>query len=153
MTSTDWIANFTAMNPVFEFQARIHRALQNPPEAQPEPALDLPLLFEEGKNPRKFPRVLMDGADSVGPWASLARVYLNIGLFGEQWNKVQNTIIGFTPRRPFRLDTLHTNSVYWNVNEAFRIHYLALYFNHRLVQDGGKFAFPRPGKLMIRTSP
>ena len=79
----------------------------------------------------------MDGADSVGPWASLARVYLNIGLFGEQWNKVQNTIIGFTPRRPFRLDTLHTNSVYWNVNEAFRIHYLALSFNHRLVQDGG----------------
>ncbi len=153
MTSTDWIANFTAMNPVFEFQARIHRALQNPPEAQPEPALDLPLLFEEGKNPRKFPRVLMDGADSVGPWASLARVYLNIGLFGEQWNKVQNTIIGFTPRRPFRLDTLHTNSVYWNVNEAFRIHYLALYFNHRLVQDGGKVRLSAPGEIDDKDKP
>jgi hypothetical protein len=118
MTSTDWVANFTAMNPVFEFQARINRSLENPPEKQPERAMDLPQLFKEGKDPRKFPRVLMDGADSVGARASLARVYLNIGVFGEQWNNVQNTVIGFTPRRPFRLDTLHTNSVNWNLQRA-----------------------------------
>ncbi len=147
MTSTDWVANFTAMNPVFEFQARINRSLKNPPEEQPERAVDLPQLFGEGKNPRKFPRVLMDGADSVGPWASLARVYLNIGLFGEQWNNVQNTIIGFTPRRPFRLDTLHTNSVNWNLEEAFRIHYSALYFNHRLVREGKKVRLSTPGEI------
>ncbi len=135
MTSTDWVSNFNAVNPVFEFQARIHRATRNSPEAQPKRAESLPLLFDEGVNPRKFPRVLMDGADSVGAWAGLARVYLNIGLFGEQWNNVQNTVLGFTPRRPFDLETLHNNSVNWNVNEAYRIHYSALFFKHRLVED------------------
>ena len=30
MTSTDWISNSNAMNGVFEFQARMHRALHNP---------------------------------------------------------------------------------------------------------------------------
>jgi len=138
MTSTDWINNSNSMNAVFEFQARMHRALRNPAEEQPERALGLATPFGEGENPRRFPRVLMDGADSVGAWAALARVYLNIGLFGEQWNNCQDTVIGVPPRRPFQLDTLHTNSVYWNVNEAYRIHYMALYFDHRVVRDRAK---------------
>ena len=31
------------------------------------------------------PRVLKDGADSVGALGALNRVYLNIGLFSEEW--------------------------------------------------------------------
>ena len=37
------------------------------------------------------PRVLKDGADSVGALGALNRVYLNIGLFSEEW------LLHFTP--------------------------------------------------------
>src|ERR1700731_3011219 len=38
-------------------------------------------------NPRYVPRVLFDGADSIGAWGALARVFLNIGCFWEQWDR------------------------------------------------------------------
>jgi hypothetical protein len=68
-------------------------------------------------NPRYVPRILVDGSDSIGTWGALARVYLNIGSYWEQWNELHQVVLGFTPQRPFRLADCEENSVYWNATE------------------------------------
>ena len=40
------------------------------------------------------PRVLKDGSDSVGALGALNRVYLNIGLFSEEWLLHFNPLVG-----------------------------------------------------------
>ena len=40
------------------------------------------------------PRVLKDGSDSVGALGALNRVYLNIGLFSEEWLLHFNALVG-----------------------------------------------------------
>ncbi|MDN5869785.1 MAG: hypothetical protein L0H73_03545, partial [Nitrococcus sp.] len=64
------------------------------------------------------PRVLKDGSDSVGVLGALNRVYLNIGLFGEEWTRHFNPIIGGTPITPIKIATAQENSVYWQATEA-----------------------------------
>lgn len=69
-------------------------------------------------NPRPVPRVLMDGADSVGPWAALARVYLNIGTYHQRWVTLHNPLFGFTRPKPFATVDAAQHSVYWVATEA-----------------------------------
>jgi hypothetical protein len=127
MTATDQINNANAMNAIFEMPARVARAQLNPAEIQGLAAQSIPLgPIQESE--RKIPRVLMDGADSIGLFAALNRVYLNIGLFHDEWNRDTNTVIGFTPQKPFSIDVCRRNSLYWRVNENFRIGYLAAFF-------------------------
>lgn len=57
-------------------------------------------------NPRPVPRILLEGADSVGTWGALARVHLNIGLFWERWITICNVLIGFKDQQPFKLADL-----------------------------------------------
>ena len=40
------------------------------------------------------PRVLKDGSDSVGALGALNRVFLNIGLFSEEWLRHFNPVLG-----------------------------------------------------------
>src|SRR2546423_839559 len=63
--------------------------------------------------PRYVPRVLFDGADSIGGWGALARVYLNIGTFWEQWIRIHNPLVGFEPQKPFKIKDCEEHSVYW----------------------------------------
>ena len=42
-------------------------------------------FFADARHGPATPRVLKDGADSVGALGALNRVYLNIGLFSEEW--------------------------------------------------------------------
>ena len=44
------------------------------------------VIAQSNANPRYVPRILFDGADSIGAWGALARVYLNIGTYHEQWD-------------------------------------------------------------------
>jgi mono/diheme cytochrome c family protein len=67
--------------------------------------------------PRYVPRVLFDGADSIGAWGALARVFLNIGCFWEQWNHLHNPLVGFQPQSPFRIQDLVDHSVYWEATQ------------------------------------
>jgi hypothetical protein len=127
MTATDQINNSNAINPIFEMPARVARAQLNPAEIQGPAAQSIPFGSTQDSE-RRIPRVLMDGADSIGFFAALARVYLNIGLFHDEWNRDTNTIIGFTPQKPFSIDVCRRNSLYWRVNENFRIGYLASFF-------------------------
>jgi hypothetical protein len=51
------------------------------------------------------PHVLKDGSDSVGALAALNRVYLNIGLFSEEWLRHFNPILGGKPVTPIEITT------------------------------------------------
>ena len=74
-----------------------------------------------------MPRILLEGADSVGSWGALARVYLNIGMLSERWITLQNIFIGFRKQQPFKLADVERNSVYWKVNYR-NVDYLAKFF-------------------------
>ncbi|MBV8338184.1 MAG: hypothetical protein JO358_22695 [Alphaproteobacteria bacterium] len=64
------------------------------------------------------PHVLKDGADSVGALGALNRVYVNIGLFSEEWLRHFNPIVGGKPVTPFAITTARKNSSYWQATEA-----------------------------------
>src|SRR5206468_11057125 len=64
------------------------------------------------------PRVLKDGADSVGALGALNRVYLNIGLFSEEWMRHFNALAGGKHITPIAINVARTNSVYWLATEA-----------------------------------
>jgi hypothetical protein len=63
------------------------------------------------------PHVLKDGADSVGALGALNRVYVNIGLFSEEWLRHFNPIVGGKPVTPFTITTARKNSSYWQATE------------------------------------
>jgi hypothetical protein len=64
------------------------------------------------------PRVLKDGSDSVGVLGALNRVYLNIGLFSEEWLLHFNPIIGGRPVSPIEIAVARKNSGFWEATEA-----------------------------------
>jgi hypothetical protein len=64
------------------------------------------------------PRVLKDGSDSVGVLGALNRVYLNIGLFSEEWLLHFNPVVGGKPITPIRIAVAERNSSYWRATEA-----------------------------------
>jgi hypothetical protein len=63
------------------------------------------------------PHVLKDGSDSVGALGALNRVYVNIGLFSEEWLRHFNPIVGGKPVTPFAITTARKNSSYWQATE------------------------------------
>ncbi len=62
------------------------------------------------------PRVLKDGSDSVGALGALNRVYVNIGLFGEEWVKHFIPLIGGPTVSAFPIQVASENSLYWKAN-------------------------------------
>lgn len=154
LISSDQINNPRTMNAVYELPARLtlakkmnHEERLKGPELDNNqfnflPVNDLPpesVLRDwyssskkgsAGKGDTKTSltmRVLKDGSDSVGALGALNRVYVNIGLFSEEW--IQNFIplIGGKFVTPFRIDVAEKRSHFWNatVNQTPD---LALYF-------------------------
>ncbi len=64
------------------------------------------------------PRVLKDGADSVGALGALNRVYLNIGTFSEEWLLHFNALVGGKPISPIEISVARKNSAYFAATEA-----------------------------------
>jgi mono/diheme cytochrome c family protein len=64
------------------------------------------------------PRVLKDGADSVGAMGALNRVYLNIGAFSEEWLTHFNALVGGKPITPITIADARKNSAYYAATEA-----------------------------------
>ncbi len=60
-------------------------------------------------------KILKDGSDSVGALGALNRVYLNIGLFSEEWLLHFRPLIGGKPITPIEIAVANKNSTYWNV--------------------------------------
>ena len=73
------------------------------------------------------PRVLKDGADSVGALGALNRVFLNIGLFSEEWLLHFNPLIGGKKVTPIEISVARKNSAFWEATEA-QTPDLALFF-------------------------
>jgi hypothetical protein len=63
------------------------------------------------------PRVLKDGADSVGLHAALSRVYLNIGEYWEQWTRHFRPLVGIRKQTPIRVKDAQRHSPAWNWSE------------------------------------
>ena len=59
------------------------------------------------------PRVLKDGSDSVGALGALNRVFLNIGLFSEEWLLHFRPLVGGKEITPIPIATNEKNSSYW----------------------------------------
>ena len=136
LVSTDHINNTNVINPIFDVPSRLARAMEKPTETQDFVNLLLPSIEdpETSNNPkgmireRHFPMVLGPGEDSVGVFGALARVPLNIGVFSEEWMRTGNLVLGYTPQRPHQIAVGRANSVYWNVNEKYRVPYMAAFF-------------------------
>ncbi|MDG3003923.1 hypothetical protein [Paludisphaera mucosa] len=79
----------------------------------PEHAVAAAELAKSNENPRRVPRILLDGSDSIGGYGALARVYLNIGSYWEQWIRINRLLVGFQPQEPFRIEDCEAHSLYW----------------------------------------
>lgn len=129
LISTDNINNPRTMNSVYAFGARmgmahaIGREQLKGGELNNKQFNDYlsggPLLdfFDPKTGVVRTPRVLKDGADSVGLLGALNRVYLNIGLFSEEWLLHFRPVIGGKPISPIPIATAQKNSAYWLATE------------------------------------
>lgn len=144
LVSSDQINNPRTMNAIYQLGARLEQAerwgkekleggeLNNKqfqdfvtPKGPLPPNGPLNDLYS---SPYSFaPRVLKDGADSVGALGALNRVYVNIGLFSEEWLLHFIPLLGGANITPFPIATAQENSVYWNAN-ALQTPDTALFF-------------------------
>jgi hypothetical protein len=130
LVSTDNINNARTMNAVYGVKARLAMALKwgqeklagaqknnkqfndYVPDSDP-----LAVYFTKPDSVRTM-HVLKDGADSVGTLGALNRVYINIGLFSEEWLEHFNALVGGKKVTPIEIATAEKNSVYWKATEA-----------------------------------
>ncbi len=124
LIATDNNNNPNAMNPIFNVGARLGAGTEE--EIEPN-ALKLPPLATDGSNKRKVPHILVDGADSIGIYGALDRVFINIGEFHEEWLKHHNLLVGSRPQTPIEISKMQADSVYWQVTEK-RVDNLAKFF-------------------------
>jgi len=130
LVSTDGINNPRTMNAVYSFMARLGMAKRIGSEKLAGGELDNkqfndfvtsgPLLeyFSKPDATARTMHVLKDGADSVGLLGALNRVYLNIGLFSEEWLLHFNPVVGGKDISPIRIADAQKNSGYWQATEA-----------------------------------
>ena len=166
LIATDQINNTSTMNPIWDLGARLDRSgllAISPGYRSPDyvknylaryghnefekvsavtAAMPVALygLSDAYANPRPVPRILLEGADSVGAWGALARVYLNIGMFYERWITLSNIFLGFQKQKPFKLADADRNSVYWKVTE-------------RDVDHLGEFFLKGSGPMRLKDAP
>ena len=139
LISTDYINNPRTMNAVYSIVPRLlnaakfgqeklaHGSLDNAQFNQYVPAGSPLNQFYKAHDTVFTPRVLKDGADSVGALGALNRVFVNIGLFSEEWTQHFRPLVGGKAISPFPIATARKNSSMWNANEA-QTPNLALFF-------------------------
>ncbi|MCF8476224.1 MAG: hypothetical protein K9G60_04290 [Pseudolabrys sp.] len=124
--STDNINNPRTMNAVYNVKARLldahwqeklagggldNKQFNDYPQTQALKGLFVP------KDTVFTPRVLKDGSDSVGALGALNRVFLNIGLFSEEWLLHFRALVGGKRISPIPIATAEKNSTYWKATE------------------------------------
>jgi hypothetical protein len=129
LVSTDNINNPRTMNAIYSLGPRLENALRWGREKMTGGQINNkqfndfvasgPLTrFFEKPDTVWTPRVLKDGSDSVGALGALNRVYLNIGLFSEEWLLHFNAVAGGKPITPIEISVAERNSSYWRATEA-----------------------------------
>lgn len=156
LVSTDNINNPRTMNALYALGPRLEHALRWGREKLARGELNNkqfndfipsgPLTRYFNKPDTVFtPRVLKDGSDSVGALGALNRVYLNIGLFSEEWLTHFNAVAGGKPITPMEISVAERNSSYWRATEAatpaMALFLVKASFPHRLkdAPGGSKF--------------
>ena len=139
LVSSDYINNPRTMNAVYNLGARLAVAKKFGQEKLSGPERDNKQLndYVGDSSPLSVyfrapdtvwtPRVLKDGSDSVGALGALNRVFINIGLFSEEWLQHFNPLVGGKKITPIPIKDGRKNSVYWQANEA-QTPNLALFF-------------------------
>jgi hypothetical protein len=139
LVSTDNINNPRTMNAVYALGARLQRAtvageerlaggsLNNKQFNDFVPPGDPLAQFFTKPDTVRTPRVLKDGSDSVGALGALNRVYLNIGLFSEEWLRHFNALVGGKTITPIEIAVARENSSYWLATERQTVD-MALFF-------------------------
>ena len=129
LVSTDNINNPRTMNAVYSLQARLAMAskwgqerlaggnLNNKQLNDFVPATDPLAQYFQAPDRVEAPHVLKDGSDSVGPLGALNRVYINIGLFSEEWLEHFNALVGGKKVTPIEIAVAEKNSSYWKATE------------------------------------
>lgn len=97
-SANDHINNPSAINALFDLEARLAAAVEE---------------RVAGGGTRKVPHILKDGADSVGVADAVMRVYVNEGLYSQQWLTDHDLLLGLRPQRPFSVAQASRSSVYW----------------------------------------
>ena len=130
LVSSDYIDNPRTMNAVYLLEPRLNHASRWGHETlaggsllnkqfNDFPNSGLPTIFFKPPSGVWTPRVLKDGADSAGALGALNRVYLNIGLYSEQWLRHFNALFGGQKTTPIEISVARKNSTYWNVTESW----------------------------------
>jgi hypothetical protein len=139
LVSSDYINNPRTMNAIYNLVPRLQNAKNFAEEKLAQGSLDNAQLndylpktspltaFYKAPDTVYTPRVLKDGADSVGALGALNRVYVNIGLFSEEWTTHFRPLVGGKDISPFPIKVARKNSIYWQANEA-QTPDLALFF-------------------------
>jgi hypothetical protein len=129
LISTDYINNPRTMNAIYNLGPRLELAKRWGKETLAGGGLNNaqfndyfssgPLTDYFQKPATTFtPRVLKDGSDSVGALGALNRVYINIGLYSEEWMRHFNPMVGGTPITPIEIAVARRDSSYWQATEA-----------------------------------
>jgi hypothetical protein len=108
--ATDYLNNPGTMNGIFNVAGRLQVAV---PEHVTGGALHLLNVHD----PQVTPRVLKEGADSVGIEAALSRVHVNIGEYWEEWLRHFNPLVGIKRQSPIRVQDAQQLSPHWNWSE------------------------------------
>jgi hypothetical protein len=165
LISTDYINNPRTMNAVYVLGPRLQIARRWGKETLAGGNLgnrqfndyvkEGPLTqFFEKPDTVWTPRVLKDGSDSVGALGALNRVYLNIGLFSEEWLLHFNALAGGKPISPIEISVARKNSAYWLATEA-QTPAMALFFlkstaPHHLKDAPGGSAYLTKDQAVLR---
>jgi hypothetical protein len=120
LVSTDYINNPRTMNAIYNLGARLAIGHQWGKETLKGGELNNKQLagYFDPPDTSWSPRVLKDGSDSVGVLGALNRVYLNIGLYSEDWLTHFNPFFGGKPISPIEIAVVEKNSAYWRATEA-----------------------------------
>lgn len=129
LISTDNVTNPRTMNAIYNLGARLEGAKRFGKEKLGGGSLDNKQFndyvssgyltgFFQKPDTVWTPRVLKDGADSVGALGALNRVYMNIGVFSEDWLTHFNALVGGTRPTPMTIANARNNSSYWQATEA-----------------------------------
>jgi hypothetical protein len=156
LVSTDYINNPRTMNAVYNLGPRLAMARRWGKETLAGGGLNNSQFndyVKEGPLTEFFqkpdtvwtPRILKDGSDSVGALGALNRVYLNIGLFSEEWLLHFRALTGGQPISPIEISVARRNSAYWLATEtqtpAMALFFLKAANPHRLKDAPGGAAY------------
>ncbi|RXH54114.1 hypothetical protein [Granulicella sibirica] len=129
LVSTDNIVNPRTMNAVYGLPARLAMAskwgqekladgnLNNKQFNDFVPAGSPLAQYYQAPDHVEAAHILKDGSDSVGALGALNRVFINIGLFSEEWLQHFNALVGGKKVTPIEIAVAEKNSSYWKATE------------------------------------